>query len=200
MQATSVLRMALIALTGLATIGQPDAWADKVKVAEIYGTGLRAASVKRVSAPISDCGDTDATTNISSNESKGTVTYTGFMEGTGEVLSQGLADNCSGQNHNTFRVLDKFRSLAVEGRIGGAVVEIVGRGTSAGGVTLNESRLRILCGTGELKDVYAEGAVNGSAYTHGASSGFQVWAHFGHKPDFGFDFMCRDLEQDEKED
>ena len=196
MQTTTVLRMAVIALTGLATIGQPQASADKVKVEEFYGTGLRATSVVRVSEPISDCGDTNAATNIVHQTSTGTVTYTGFMAGTGEVVSDGLSDNCAGQTHNSFRLIDTFESLTVAGRTGGAVVEIVGRLSSpTPGLTLNESRMRILCGTGELKGVHAEGTVVGTSTSTSAFSAFQVWVHLGHNHDVGFDFLCRDLER-----
>ena len=196
MQTRTALRAVAIALTGLATIGPLDASADEVKVEEFYGTGLRATSVVRVSEQISDCGDTDPATNIVAQTSTGTVTYTGFMEGTGEVLNKGVSDNCGGQTHTSYRLIDTFESLMVAGRTGGAAVEIVGRLNSpAPGVTLNESRIRILCGTGELKGVHAEGTVVGTATATGAFSAFQLWAHFRHNHDVGFDFLCRDLDQ-----
>jgi hypothetical protein len=195
MQTTTMLRVAVIALTSLATIGQPHASADKVKVEESYGTGLRTTRVDRVNEPISDCRDTNAATNIVHQQSTGTVTYTGFMEGTGDVVSDGLSDTCFGQTHNSYRVIDTFEHLTIAGRTGGAVVELVGRFSSPSmGLTLNESRIRILCGTGELKGVHAEGTVVGSSTPTNAFSAFQVWVHFGHKHDVGFDFLCRDLE------
>jgi hypothetical protein len=48
-------------------------------------------------------------------------------------------------------------------------------------------------GTGELRGIHAEGTVVGSASSTGAASAFQVWVHFGHNHDVGFDFLCRDL-------
>ena len=200
MQTRTALTAVAIALASSVVIGQPRASADKVDVHEFYGTGLRASTVSSVSETVSDCGDSNAATNISQQTRTGTVTYTGPIQGTsimlgaGEGVSDGLVDNCTGQTHNGFRVIDTFESLTVAGRTGGAVVEIVGRGTSPGpGVVLNEARLRILCGTGELKGVHAEGLVVGSARPSGAASAFQVWVHFGHNHDTGFDFMCRDL-------
>jgi hypothetical protein len=196
MSTRSVLRVVAITLTVLATIGHPPASADEAKVEEFSGTGLRATSVDRVPEQVSDCGDTNPATSINAMTSRGSVTYTGFMEGTGEVLSQGLQDNCTGQIHNGFRVLDTFDHLTVAGRSGGAVVEIVGRGTAVGpGVVVNESRLRILCGTGELKGVHAEGLVVGSASPTGANSAFRMWVHFGRHLDTGFEFLCRDLDR-----
>lgn len=199
MRTRAVLRIAMV-VTGLAAFGQPLASADKVKVEEFFGTGLRTSSVTGVSEQVSDCGDSNSATNISHQTRTGTVTYTGPIQGTaimlgaGAAVSDGLSDNCTGQTHNGFRVIDTFETLTVAGRTGGAVVEIVGRGTSPGpGVVLNESRLRILCGTGELRDIHAEGVVVGSANPSGAASAFQVWVHFGHNHDVGFDFMCLDL-------
>jgi len=202
MQTKTLFRVVAIALTGAAMIGQPRASADKVNVEEFYGTGLRASTVTGVSETVSDCGDGNNATNISHQTRTGVVTYTGpiqgtgIMHGTGEAVSNGLSDNCQGQTHNGFRVIDTFETLTVAGRTGGAVVEIVGRGTSPGaGVVLNESRLRILCSTGELRGIHAEGTVVGSASSTGAASAFQVWVHFGHNHDVGFDFMCRDLDR-----
>jgi hypothetical protein len=41
MKTGSALTVVAIALTGLATVGQPNALADRVKVEEFYGTGFR---------------------------------------------------------------------------------------------------------------------------------------------------------------
>ena len=89
----------------------------------------------------------------------GTVTYTGFMEGTGQVLTSTLSNACvPGQAHLGIRVLDTFASLTVAGRTGGAVVEIVGSGrVPATGIQINDNTVRILCGTGQLKDVPRKG-------------------------------------------
>lgn len=200
MKTRNALTVVAIALTSLAT-ALPNTSADRGKVEEFYGTGLRASDVVREPRPVSDCGDTNPATNIVAQRSTGTVAYTGFMEGEGEALSQGLSDNCAGSTHNGFRVIDTFESLTVAGRTGSAVVEIVGRGSvPAPGVALNESRIRILCGTGELKGVHVEGTIVGSAGPTGASSAFQVWVHFGHNHDLGFDFLCRNLHGDDSDD
>jgi len=192
--------MAAVVLVGLPVLGQPLASADNVKE-QFYGTGLRSANVTGTTEPVSDCGDSNAATNISHLIRTGQVTYTGpiqgttIMEGTGAAVSVGLSDNCQGQTHTGFRVIDTFATLTVAGRTGGAVVEIVGRGTSPGpGVVLNEARLRVLCGTGELRGIHAEGVVVGSANPTGAASAFQLWVHFDHKHDH-FDFMCEGLGQ-----
>lgn len=197
MKTRNALAVVAIALTGLATVSLPNASADKVKVEEFYGIGFRGASVVRSAETISDCGDGDPSTDMLLQTSTGTVTYTGIMEGTGEVLTRGIVDRCvTGHVRTTFRVLDTFESLSVAGRTGAAVVEIVGRGSApAPGVALNETRIRILCGTGELRNVHGEGTQTGSASPTGASTGMQLWVHFGHNHDVGFDFLCRDLDR-----
>jgi hypothetical protein len=199
-QTRTVFRMAAVVLVGLPVLGQPLASADNVKE-QFYGTGLRSANVTGTTEQVSDCGDSNPATNISHLIRTGQVTYTGpiqgttIMEGTGAAVSVGLSDNCQGQTHTGFRVIDTFATLTVAGRTGGAVVEIVGRGTSPGpGVVLNEARLRVLCGTGELRGIHAEGVVVGSANPTGAASAFQLWVHFDHKHDH-FDFMCEGLGQ-----
>jgi hypothetical protein len=199
MQTRTVLRMVAVAMIGLTVFGQSLASADRDKE-EFYGTGLRSANVTGTTEQVSDCGDSNPATNISHLIRTGQVTYTGpiqgttILEGAGNALSVGLSDNCQGQTHTGFRVIDTFDTLTVAGRTGGAVVEIVGRGTSPGpGVVLNESRLRILCGTGELRGIHAEGVVVGSASPTGAASAFQLWVHFDHQHDRGFDFMCEGL-------
>ena len=195
MKTRGTLRVAAVALTGLAMVGQPDASADKVKVEEFYGTGFRTPSVVTVSETLSNCSDSDPSTNVVLQTNTGTVTYTGIIEGAGEVLTKLLANSCvPGQSHNTFRVLDTFESLTVAGRTGGAVVEIVGSGrVPAPGVVLNDNTIRILCGTGELKGIHAEGTLTASVGPGVASRALQLWVHFGHHHDVGFDFRCRDL-------
>jgi hypothetical protein len=203
MTTSSVLRVVAIALTALALVGQRDASADKKNVEEFYGTGFRAPSVVTVSETLSDCGDADPSTSVILQTSTGTVTYTGFMEGTGQTQNHLLADRCAaGQSHNTFRVLDSFESLTVAGRTGGAVVEIMGRGRVASpGVNLNENTVRILCGTGELEGVHAEGTLTSSVITGGGGGRvMQLWVHFGHHHDVGFDFLCRGLDPHDTDD
>jgi len=126
----------------------------------------------------------------------GSVTYTGILEGTGQLLTKTLINRCvPSQPHNTFRVLDSFESLTVDGRTGGAVVEIVGHGRApVTGVNINESTVRIVCGTGELKGVHAEGTLTTSIGPGVDVRAMQVWVHFGHNHDVGFDFLCEALD------
>ncbi len=204
MRTRSALRVVVIALTGLATVGLPNASADRVNVEEFYGTGFRAVSVTTVVEPLSDCGDGIVDTNgdgvddtrVVLQTNNGTVTYTGIMEGIGQVLTKVVADSCvPGQTHTTFRGLETFDSLTVAGTTGGAVVEIVGNGRiPTPGVALNETRIRILCGTGELKGIHAEGTLTASVRPGAASRAMQLWVHFGHNHDNGFDFLCQDPE------
>jgi len=198
MKTRDALRVVAIVLAGLATVGEPNVLADKVKVEEFYGTGFRATSLTRTDEALSDCADTDPSTNVVLRTNTGTVTYTGIMEGIGETLAKVLEDSCvPGQTHTTFRTLDTFDTITVAGRTGGAVVEVVGHGrivptgptTTA---TLNEIRIRILCGTGDLKGIHAEGTITTSVRPGAQSRAMQVWAHFGHNHDFGFDFLCKD--------
>src|SRR5437867_9533968 len=86
------------------------------------------------------------------------------MEGTGRVLTSALANACvPGRAHFGIRVLDICESLTVAGRTGGAVVEIVGSGrVPATGIQINDNTVRILCGTGQLKGVHAEGTLTAS--------------------------------------
>ena len=130
MTTSNVLRVVAIALTALTLVGQRDAAADKTNVEEFYGTGFRAVSgVVAVNETLSDCGDADASSNVILQTTTGSVTYTGILEGTGQLLTKTLINRCvPSQPHNTFRVLDSFESLTVDGRTGGAVVEIVGHG------------------------------------------------------------------------
>jgi hypothetical protein len=160
--------------------------------------GSGAVSITTVAETLSDCGDTDPSTNVVLQTNSGTVNYTGIMEGTGQVLTKQLRDSCVlGQTHTTFRVLETFDSLTVAGTTGGAVVELVGHGRiPTTGVTLNEVRIRILCGTGELKGIHAEGTLTTSVRPGADSRAMQLWVHFGHNHDVGFDFLCQGLDGD----
>jgi len=197
MTTSNVLRVVAIALTALTLVGQRDAAADKTNVEEFYGTGFRAVSgVVAVNETLSDCGDGDASSNVILQTTTGSVTYTGILEGTGQLLTKTLINRCvPSQPHNTFRVLDSFESLTVDGRTGGAVVEIVGHGRApVTGVNINESTVRIVCGTGELKGVHAEGTLTTSIGPGVDVRAMQVWVHFGHNHDVGFDFLCEALD------
>jgi len=197
MTTSNVLRVVAIALTALTLVGQRDAAADKTNVEEFYGTGFRAVSgVVAVNETLSDCGDADASSNVILQTTTGSVTYTGILEGTGQLLTKTLINRCvPSQPHNTFRVLDSFESLTVDGRTGGAVVEIVGHGRApVTGVNLNESTVRIVCGTGELKGVHAEGTLTTSIGPGADVRAMQLWVHFGHNHDVGFDFLCEALD------
>jgi len=197
MTTRSVLRVAAIAVTVLTLVGQRSASADKQNVEEFYGTGFRAVSgVVSTNETLSDCGDSDATSNVILQTNAGTVTYTGILEGTGQLLTKLLSNRCvPSQPHNTFRVLDTFESLTVAGRTGGAVVEIIGYGRiPATGVSVNENTIRILCGTGDLKGVHAEGTLTVSVGPGVDSRAMQLWVHFGHNHDAGFDFLCETLD------
>ena len=197
MTTSNVLRVVAIALTALTLVGQRDAAADKTNVEEFYGTGFRAVSgVVAVNETLSDCGDADASSNVILQTTTGSVTYTGILEGTGQLLTKTLINRCvPSQPHNTFRVLDSFESLTVDGRTGGAVVEIVGHGRApVTGVNINESTVRIVCGTGELKGVHAKGTLTTSIGPGVDVRAMQVWVHFGHNHDVGFDFLCEALD------
>ena len=185
MTTSNVLRVVAIALTALTLVGQRDAAADKTNVEEFYGTGFRAVSgVVAVNETLSDCGDADASSNVILQTTTGSVTYTGILEGTGQLLTKTLINRCvPSQPHNTFRVLDSFESLTVDGRTGGAWSR-----SSATGA------LRILCGTGELKGVHAEGTLTTSIGPGVDVRAMQVWVHFGHNHDVGFDFLCEALD------
>ena len=202
MKTGSALRVAAIILIGLGTLGQPIASADKAKVEEFYGTGFRVANVTMTRETLSTCDDTDLNTNVVLQTNTGTATYTGIMEGIGQTTAKIIVDSCvPGQTHTTFRAVETFDRLTVAGRTGGAVVEFLGNGrivpippgptTTA---TLNETRIRILCGTGDLKHVHAEGTLTASVRGGAQSRAMQIWAHFGHNHNVGFDFLCEDLE------
>ena len=209
MKTAVTLRALAIGLAGLALVSQPNAFADRAKVEELYGTGFRVASVSNVQQNLlSDCGDTDSTTNIVLFNNTGTVTYTGFMEGTGQLLTSTISNACvPGQAHLGIRVLDIFESLTVAGRTGGAVVEIVGSGrVPATGIQINDNTVRILCGTGQLKGVHAEGTLTASIRAEAPGvpridyRPMQLWVHFGHRHDVGFDFLCQDLPGHDSDD
>jgi hypothetical protein len=200
MKTRSALRVAAIILIGLATLGQPIASADKVE--EFYGTGFRVANVTMTRETLATCDDTDPNTNVVLQTNTGEATYTGIMDGIGQTTAKIIVDSCvPGQTHQTFRAVETFDNLTVAGRTGGAVVEFLGNGrivpippgptTTA---TLNETRIRILCGTGDLKHVHAEGTLTASVRAGAQSRAMQIWAHFGHKHNVGFDFLCQDLE------
>ena len=202
MKTRIALRVAAIILIGLVTLGQPIASADKVKVEEFYGTGFRVANVTMTRETLSSCDDTDPNTNVVLQTNTGTATYTGIMDGIGQTTAKVIVDSCvPGQTHTTFRAVETFDNLTVAGRTGGAVVEFLGNGrivpippgptTTA---TLNETRIRILCGTGDLKHVHAEGTLTASVRGGAQSRSMQIWAHFGHNHNVGFDFLCEDLE------
>jgi hypothetical protein len=202
MKTRSALRVAAIILIGLVTLGQPIASADKVKVEEFYGTGFRVANVTMTRETLATCDDTDPNTNVVLQTNTGTATYTGIMDGIGQTTAKVIVDSCvPGHTHTTFRAVETFDNLTVAGRTGGAVVEFLGNGrivpippgptTTA---TLNETRIRILCGTGDLKRVHAEGTLTASVRAGSQSRAMQVWAHFGHNHNVGFDFLCQDLE------
>ncbi len=207
MKSRSAVRVAAIILIGLATLGQPIASADKGKVEEFYGTGFRVANVTMTRETLATCDDTDPNTNVVLQTNTGTATYTGIMDGFGQTTAKVIVDSCvPGQTHTTFRAVETFENLTVAGRTGGAVVEFLGNGrivpippgptTTA---TLNETRIRILCGTGDLKHVHAEGTLTASVRagaqpgTQIQSRAMQIWAHFGHNHNVGFDFLCQDL-------
>lgn len=202
MKTRSALRVAAIILIGLVTLGQPFVSADKVKVEEFYGTGFRVANVTMTYETLSTCGDTDPTTNVVLQTNTGTATYTGIMDGIGQTTAKVIVDSCvTGQTHTTFRAVETFDNLTVAGRTGGAVVEFLGNGRivpfppgSTTTATLNQTRIRILCGTGDLKHVHAEGTLTASVRAGAQSRAMQIWAHFGHNHDVGFDFLCEDLE------
>jgi len=208
MKTAVALRALAIGLTGLAIVGPPNASADKARVEEFYGAGFRAVSVSSVQQNFSDCGDADPGTNVVISQTTGTVTYTGFMEGTGQVLTTALSNGCvPGQAHLGIRVLDTFESLTVAGRTGGAVVEIVGSGrVPVTGTQINDNTVRILCGTGELKGIHAEGTLTASIRAEAPGAPridyrpMQLWVHFGHRHDVGFDFLCQDLPGHDSDD
>ena len=208
MKTAVALRALAIGLTGLALLGQPNASADKAKVEEFYGTGFRAVSVLSVQQNLSDCGDADSTTNVVLFNNTGTVTYTGIMEGTGQVRTTTISNGCvPGQAHLGIRVLDTFESLTVAGRTGGAVVEIIGSGrVPATGIQINDNTVRILCGTGQLKGIHAEGTLTASIRAGAPGVPLidyrpvQLWVHFGHRHDVGFDFLCNDLPGHDSDD
>jgi len=94
MKTAVALRALAIGLTGFALVGQPNASADKAKVEEFYGTGFRAVSVSSVQHNLSDCGDGEPTTNVVFINNTGTVTYTGIMEGAGQVRTTSISNSC----------------------------------------------------------------------------------------------------------
>jgi hypothetical protein len=208
MKTAVALRALAIGLTGLALVGQPNASADKAKVEEFYGTGFRAVSVSSVQQNLSDCGDGEPTTNVVFINNTGPVTYTGIMEGTGQVRTTSISNSCvPGQAHVGIRVLDTFESLTVAGRTGGAVVEIIGSGrVPATGIQINDNTVRILCGTGQLKGIHAEGTLTASIGAEAPGvpridyRPMQLWVHFGHRHDVGFDFLCQDLPGHDSDD
>ena len=196
MRTSRALRVAMVVLAGLAVVGQHPASADRPNIEELFGTAFRTPSVVGISSQVlSDCGDTDTATNVILQTNTGRVTYTGFIEGTGALSTTVLVNNCvAGFGHNTFRVLDTFESVTIAGRTGGAVIEILGRGTNpATGVVLNDNTVRVLCGTGDLKGIHAEGTLSTSIGPGVAARVLQLWVHFGHHHHVGFDFLCRDL-------
>jgi hypothetical protein len=196
------VRVIALALITSAVVAPRQAAADKQKVEEIYGTGFRAASAVSSSETLSDCGDGDSTSNVILQTNTGTVVYTGILEGSGKIRTTILSNRCvPSQPHNTFRVLDIFESLTVAGRTGGAVVETIGFGRiPSTGININDDRVRILCGTGDLKGVHGEGTLTVSVGPGVDSRALQLWVHFGHNHDVGFDFLCDDLSGEFAED
>jgi hypothetical protein len=198
MKTRFTLRVVALVLVGLATVGQPGVSADKAKVVEVYGVGFRiTTNLVMTDTVISNCGDSDTSTDVINREMTSDVAYTGILSGTGRTLNKTILDRCfAGLNHTTFRSLDTFDSLTVAGRTGGAVVELVGQGRivpvagTPPTATFNETRIRILCGTGDLKDIHAEGTLTASVRGTTQSRALQLWVHFGHHHDFGYDFLC----------
>jgi hypothetical protein len=95
-------------------------------------------------------------------------------------------------------VLDTFQSVSVAGKTGGAVIEIIGHQTNpAPNVFFSDNTIRILCGTGELKGIQAEGTLTGTQVTAGTVLNvrpLQLWGHFdppGQAKEF--DFLCSGL-------
>lgn len=195
MKTRNALGLAAIGLASLAAVSLPGASAADVKVEEFFGAGSRATSVTRVSEALGDCGDTDPLTNILLATSRGTVTYTGIIEGTGAVLTKTIIDRCVlVRPHGSFRLTDTFGEVTIGGRKGGAVIEVVGDLDQSGGVSTTNSTTRILCGTGDLEHAHGEGIGAGTSTATSASSTYALWIHFDHDHDAGFDFLCHDLD------
>jgi hypothetical protein len=102
--------------------------------------------------------------------------------------------------HDGFRARDTFQSVTIAGKTGGAVIEIIGRVSyPASGVQFNDNTIRVLCGTGELNGIQAEGTLTTTQMTAGgvivlAVRPFQLWGHFDPPGQANeFDFLCRDL-------
>src|SRR6516165_4696801 len=82
MRTKDALKIAVIALAGVAVLGQTGASA--AETTEFYGTGFRNPSNMITEQDVlSDCGDTDKNTNVVLNTLMGTVAYTGIIQGNG---------------------------------------------------------------------------------------------------------------------
>ena len=97
--------------------------------------------------------------------------------------------------HSSAIVRDTFQSVTVNGRTGGAVIEIIAHFNPAPNVLFNDNIIRILCGTGELKGIQAEGAVTSTQVTGGVNvRPFQLRGHFDPPGQANeFDFLCSGL-------
>jgi hypothetical protein len=178
-------------------------WAASVSAADItefYGTGFRNPSTAVTDQQIlSDCGDSNSSTNVTLFTFEGSTAYTGIIQGTGTVLNKQLVNNCSAAaspGHASFRLLDRLQSVSVAGRTGGAVIEIIGIvSVPVANVTFFDNRIRILCGTGQLKGIQAEGTLTATQETGGVNvRPLQLWGHFdppGQANEFAF--LCNGL-------
>jgi hypothetical protein len=174
--------------------------ASAADITEFYGTGFRNPSTSVTAQEIlSDCGDSNSSTNVTLFTFEGSATYTGIIQGTGTVLNKQLVNNCSAAaspGHAGFRLLDRLQSVSVAGRTGGAVIEIIGIvSVPVANVTFFDNRIRILCGTGQLKGIQAEGTLTATQETGGVNvRPLQLWGHFDPPGQANeFDFLCSGL-------
>ena len=184
------------ASAGVSVLGQTGASAAETK--EFYGTGFRnPGNMTTEQDVLSDCGDTDKSTNVVVNTLMGPVAYTGIIQGNGTLLNKQLVNTCAAAAaHANAIVRDTFQSVTVNGRTGGAVIEIIAHAFNpAPNVLFNDNIIRTLCGTGDLKGIHAEGTVTSTQVTGGVNiRPFQLLGDYDPPGQANeFDFLCSDL-------
>ena len=194
-RAASIVGIASILLiAGLATISQPKAAsADKVEVEEFFGTAsVTRTTLTTTDTPLSGC--------VVLRTHTAAATWIGIIEGGATSVNTTIRDACVG--HSSSRAIYKFSSATIKPdpsdpstwKTGGLVIKtIVQAEFPPHGPTpfKTESQNRILCGTGDLKNIHGEGV------SMAPPIGYAVWIHFGHNHDVGFDFLCQDVDDDD---
>jgi hypothetical protein len=180
--------------------------AGDMEVISGEGSLTRVRSAPRT-VQISDCGDSDPATFIRRFTRAGTDTFTGIIEGTGDSDNKGLVNTCvPALQSGEFRTLVSFTDVAVAGRRGGAILEVIGhfqvRTAEVDGsqvaVTSEVGEVRFLCGTGPLRGIRGTGVYDATSIPSipgRDSRAYVITIHFDDASDATrlYENMCRDL-------